>query len=187
MIAEKDGMLYMPRLLTVMLPAFYRVLLRKQFAFLALADERLHLLVQTQQSGLIDIVQHGRDEAVGNGHGHVDIDRLVVTHHVVHIAAVHFGHLPFRPRVHRYVAQRHRAGLHDEVVDRHLRRLLRARRVLHLAEIRVEACTQLSIIERTQPDLQQLVHVARLVHVIVRDRLLRLRQTFRIGVTATSS
>lgn len=73
MMAENEGMLYMPRLLTVMLPAYiaslsrpYSILLRKQFPLLALADQLLHLLVETQQTRFVDVVQHRSDQAIGH-------------------------------------------------------------------------------------------------------------------------
>lgn len=114
MMAENEGMLYMPRLLTVMLPAYiaplsrpYSILLRKQFPLLALADQLLHLLVETQQTRLVDVMQHGSDQAIGHRDSYVDIDGLVVTHHVVDVAAIHLRHLRHTPSG----AQHHAAPL----------------------------------------------------------------------------
>lgn len=129
-------------------PIAHRVLLGQQLALLALADQALHLLVQTHQPRLVHVAQQRRDQPVGDGHRHVDVDRLVVAHHVVDVAAVRLGHLRLTPPRLPHVAQRHRAGLHDEVVDRDLRGLCELRlRVVRLGgallEVVVEAGAQL--------------------------------------------
>lgn len=101
----------------------HRVLLGQQLALLALADESLHLPVETHQTRLVHVAQQRRDQTVSDGDRHVDVDGLVVAHHVVDVAAVRLGHLRLTPAHHAHVAQGHRAGLHDEVIDGDLRGL----------------------------------------------------------------
>ena len=70
-------------------------------------------------------------------HSHVDIDTLIMTHHIVHIAAVHLRHL----------TKSHRTGLDDEVVDGHLRRFVirRGRRSTDGRDVLIQLSTKLSM------------------------------------------
>ena len=103
--------------------------------FIAVLMPSRPVLSTSRSSGVMSpACQLLRFPTVRHRHGDVDVDRLVVAHHVVDVAAVHLRHL----------AQRHRARLHDEVVDRHLRRLLALRGAAHRRNVRVQPLAELT-------------------------------------------
>ena len=84
------------------------------------------------------IILYNRDKlnhspTIRHAHSHVDVNTLIMTHHIVYIAAVHLRHL----------TKSHCTGLDDEVVDGHLRRFVTRRRSANGSDVFIQLCTKL--------------------------------------------
>ena len=95
-----------------------------------------------------------------------------MTHHVVHVTAVHLRHLLIIAVTRPYLTKSHSTGLDNEVIEGHLDGLIGACGVADLADILVQASTQLSIKEYMLEYLQEFINITVLIHVVVGNGLL---------------
>ena len=87
------------------------------------------------------------ETTISDRNSYVDIDVLVMTHHVIHITAVHLRHLSITAVIHHYLTKSHSTGLDNEVIDRHLDRLVRSSGIADLDNILIQTGTELDQIQ----------------------------------------